>query len=163
MSRTLQRLTWDEAYALAAALEKVSQPFLFQELALMKSLQYDGDLTGLPVSNTSRTYPNAAFGHMSDEIRLGYQAGVVSLQSPTYGRLWVSVEHHAGDTVSSSQALNMVTAAEKHTGQRPRRRTELLEMRIEAFVRLTTIRITHERQLEMPTERSSAAATLSVH
>jgi len=101
----------------------------------MKSLQYDGDLTGLPVSSNSRTYPNAAFGHMSDEIRLGYQAGVVSLQSPTYGRLWVSVEHHAGDTVSSSQAVNMVTAAEQRTGQRPRRRTELLEQRIEAFVR----------------------------
>lgn len=134
VSRTLKSLTWDEAYALAAVLEKVSQPFLAQELALMKNLQYDGDLTGLPVSNTSRTYPNAAFGHMSDEIRLGYQAGVVSLQSPTYGRLWVSVEHHAGDTVSSSQAVNMVTAAEERTGQRPRRRTELLEMRIEAFV-----------------------------
>ncbi len=134
VSRTLQSLTWDEAYALAAALDKINRTFLSQELALITHPQYDGDLTGLPVSNTSRTYPNAAFGHMSDEIRLGYQAGVVSLQSPTYGRLWVSVEHHAGDTVSSSQALNMVTAAEERSGQRPRRRTELLEMRIEAFV-----------------------------
>ena len=67
-------------------------------------MEYDGDLTGLPVSNTSRTYPNAAYGHMSDEIRLGYQAGVVSLQSPSYGRLWMSVDHHAGDTVSCTQA-----------------------------------------------------------
>jgi hypothetical protein len=64
---------------LVAILERIGQPFLAQELAVMKSLQYDGDLTGLPVSNTSRTYPNAAFGHMSDEIRLGYQADVVSL------------------------------------------------------------------------------------
>jgi hypothetical protein len=71
---------------------------------------------------------------MSDEIRLGYQAGVVSLQSPTYGRLWLSVEHHAGDTVSCTQAEAMVLAAEKHSGQRPRRRTELLQKRIEAFV-----------------------------
>lgn len=134
VSRTLKSLTWEEAHALVAALEKVSQPFLGRELALMKCLQYDGDLTGLPVSNTSRTYPNAAFGHMSDEIRLGYQAGVVSLQCPTYGRLWVSVEHHAGDTVSSSRAVNMVTAAEQRTGQRPRRRTELLEQRLKAFV-----------------------------
>jgi hypothetical protein len=134
VSRTLKGLTWEEVRALVAALEKVGQPFLAQELAVMKSLQYDGDLTGLPVSNTSRSYPNAAFGHMSDEIRLGYQAGVVSVQSPTYGRLWVSVEHHAGDTVSSSQAVNLVNAAEQRTGQRPMRRTELLEKRIEAFV-----------------------------
>jgi hypothetical protein len=71
---------------------------------------------------------------MSDEIRLGYQAGVVSLQSPTYGRLWLSVEHHAGDTVSCTQAEAMVLAAEKRSGQQPRRRTELLEKRIEAFI-----------------------------
>jgi hypothetical protein len=37
------------------------------------------------VSNTRQSYPKAAFGHMDDEIRLGYQAGVVSLVSPTYG------------------------------------------------------------------------------
>jgi hypothetical protein len=71
---------------------------------------------------------------MGDEIRLGYQAEVVSLQSPTYGRLWLSVEHHAGDTVSATQAEALVLAAEKRSGQRPRRRTELLEKRIEAFV-----------------------------
>ncbi len=82
-------------------------------------LQYDGDLTGLPVSNASRTYPNAAYGHMADEIRLGYQAGVVSLQSPTYGRLWLSVEHHAGDTVSCTQAEALVLVAEKQTGNVP--------------------------------------------
>jgi len=134
VSRTLKSLTWAEVHTLVKALEKIGQPFFAQELALMKSLQYDGDLTGLPVSNTSRTYPNAAFGHMSDEIRLGYQAGVVSLQSPTYGRLWVSVEHHAGNTVSSTQAVKLAVAAEARTGRRPKRRTELLEKRIEAFV-----------------------------
>src|SRR5258708_36796476 len=48
----------------------------------------DGDLTGIPVSNTSQTYPHAAFGHMNDEIRLGYQAGVVSEASPD---LWALV------------------------------------------------------------------------
>jgi hypothetical protein len=138
VSRTLNALSWAEAHELVAVLEHVSQPFLDRELAQMGSqgsrLQYDGDLTGLPVSNASRTYPNAAYGHMADEIRLGYQAGVVSLQSPTYGRLWLSVEHHAGDTVSCTQAEAMVLAAEKRSGQRPRRRTDLLEKRIEAFV-----------------------------
>ena len=137
VSRTLSALSWAEAHEIVSVLERVSQPFLDSELSLVRlqgsQLQYDGDLTGLPVSNTSRTYPNAAYGHMSDEIRLGYQAGVVSLQSPTYGRLWLSVEHHAGDTVSCTQAEAMVLAAEKRSGQRPRRRTELLQKWIEAF------------------------------
>lgn len=138
VSRTLSALRWAEVHEIVSILERVSQPFLESELSVLHSqgsrLQYDGDLTGLPVSNTSKTYPNAAYGHMSDEIRLGYQAGVVSLQSPVYGRLWLSVEHHAGDTVSCTQAEAMVLAAEKRSGQQPRRRTELLEKRLEAFI-----------------------------
>jgi hypothetical protein len=109
-------LSWAEVHEVVSLLERVSQPFLENELSLVRSqrggLQYEGDLTGLPVSTTSRTYPNAAYGHMADEIRLGYQAGVVTLQSPTYGRLWLSVKHHAGDTVSCTQAETLVLAAE---------------------------------------------------
>jgi len=139
MSRTLKKLTWSEVHALVEVLERVSQPMLESELALLRTqgrrLEYDGDLTGLPVSNTSRTYPNAAYGHMSDEIRLGYQAGLVSLQSPSYGRLWISVDHHAGNTVSCTQAEGLVRAAEKRSGQYPKRRTELLQKRIEALVK----------------------------
>ena len=71
--------------------------------------------------------------HMDDDIRLGYQAGVVSLQSPTYGRLWLSVAHHPGDTVSCMQAEALVLAAEARLQLRPRRRTELLRQRIHAF------------------------------
>jgi hypothetical protein len=142
VSRTLKKLSWTEVKALVNVLEQVSQPFLKNELALLRSqgqvLEYDGDLTGLPVSNTSRTYPNATYGHMSDEIRLGYQAGVVSLKSPTYGRLWLSVEHHAGDTVSCTQAEALVRAAEKRSGQRPKRKIELLQKRIEAFIKSRT-------------------------
>ena len=139
VSRTLKKLTWTEVNALVEVLERVSQPMLENELALLRAqgrgMEYDGDLTGLPVSNTSRTYPNAAYGHMSDEIRLGYQAGLISLQSPSYGRLWISVDHHAGDTVSCTQAEALVRAAEKRSGQRPKRRTELLQKRIEALVK----------------------------
>jgi hypothetical protein len=128
VSRTLKHLSWAEVQALVAELERVSQPFLESELAVLRSqgrgLQYDGDLTGLPVSNTSWTYPNAVYGHMSDEIRLGCQAGVVSFQSPTYGRMWLSVEHHAGDTVSCTQAEALVLAAEKRSGQRRNRLKE---------------------------------------
>jgi len=108
-------------------------------------LVYDGDLTGHPVSNTSTSYPGAAFGWMSDEVRLGYQAclylavdrccrqaALVSMHSPTYGRLWLSVKQHPGNTVAGSQAEAMVRAAEASTGAQPRRRTELLAQRITA-------------------------------
>mgnify|MGYP001636564188 CR=1 FL=1 len=137
MSRTLSGLSWEEARQIAEELEQISQPYLEAELKLLRSqgkrFCYDGDLTGIPVSNNSQTYPNAAFGHMDDEIRLGYQAGVVSLESPTYGRLWLSIAHHPGDTVSCTQAEALVVAAEARTGLRPLRRTELLRSRIQAF------------------------------
>jgi hypothetical protein len=137
VSRTLSALDWSEAHDVAQALEQVSQPLIQSELDVLRSrgqrLQFDGDLTGLPVSNNSRTYPHAAFGHMDDEIRLGYQAAVVSLECPTYRRLWLSIAHHPGDTVSCTQAEALVLAAEARTGLRPRRRTELLRQRIKAF------------------------------
>lgn len=135
VSRTLSGLSWTEVHEIVQALERVSQPLLQAELALLRSrsqrLRLDGDLTGLPVSNTSRTYPNAAFGHMADEIRLGYQAAVVSVESVTYRRLWLSVAHHPGDTVACTQAEALVLAAEARTGLRPRRRTDLLGQRVQ--------------------------------
>ena len=137
VSRTLSALSWEEAQAMLEVLERVSQPFLEAGLKLLRSkgerLRLDGDLTGIPVSNTSQTYPNAAYGHMEDEIQLGYQAGVVSMVSPAYGRLWLSVAHHPGDTVSCTQAEALMLAAEARTGLRPRRRTDLLRQRLEAF------------------------------
>jgi hypothetical protein len=158
ISRTLSGLSWDEVHELRRGLEEISQPFLEAETQLLHSqgqrLRLDGDLTGLPVSNTSKTYPNAAFGHMDDEIRLGYQASVVSLESPTYGRLWLSVEHHPGDTVSSTQAEAMALTAEDRLGLRPRRRTELLRQRIQAFE--TTLEPTKER-LKTQQERLKTA------
>jgi hypothetical protein len=139
VSRTLSGLSWEEARQIAKVLEQISQSYLEAELNRLRSagkrIRYDGDLTGIPVSNTSRTYPNAAFGHMDDEIRLGYQAALVSLESPTHGRLWLSIAHHPGDTVSCTQAEALVLAAEARTGLRPRRRTELLQSRIQAFER----------------------------
>jgi hypothetical protein len=64
---------------------------------------------------------------------MGSVAAVVSLKSPTYGRLWLSGTHHPGDTVSCTQAENMVLAAEARTGPRPKRRTDLLRQRINPF------------------------------
>jgi hypothetical protein len=137
VSRTLSSLSWDEAHQIVQVMEQVSEPFIQDELAVLREqgqrLRLDGDLTGIPVSNTSRTYPNAAYGHMNTEIRLGYQAALVSLASPTYGRLWLSVAHHPGDTISCTQAEALVLAAEKRTGLRPWRRTGILRQRVQDF------------------------------
>ena len=55
-------------------------------------LIYDGDLIGRPVSSSGTTYPNVAFGHMSDALKLGYQAALVSMYSPT---LWAEPQEEA--------------------------------------------------------------------
>lgn len=136
VSRTLKALSRSEADQIIQVLENTSQIFLTSEvnLALLFEgrLVYDGDLTGLAVSKSSRTYPGVAFGHMDDQIRLGYQAAVVSFRSPTYERLWLSVDHHPGNLVSASAAQGMIRAAEARTGVRPWRRTDLLAQRVQA-------------------------------
>lgn len=134
VSRTLAGLTQAEAEQIVAMLDQITRPILAEEV--MRALQsygrltYDGDLTDRPVSNTSMTYPGVAYGHMGDGLQLGYQAAMVSMHSPTYGRFWLSVEHHPGDTVSCTQAEAMIWAAEAKTGLRPWRRTDLLSGRI---------------------------------
>jgi hypothetical protein len=149
VSRTLSGLRWEEVRAVVNVLDEISQPFLQAELDLLrkdgKRLHYDGDLTGIPVSNTSETYPNASFGYMDDEIRLGYQAGMVSLVSESYGRWWLSATLLPGETVSCTQAEALVLAAEAKTGLRPKRRTDLLAQRILMFEK--QICATQQRQL----------------
>jgi hypothetical protein len=134
VSRTLRACDEETVAAVKAALQEVSRPFIDREVMLALRdhgmLIYDGDLTGRPVSNTSSTYPGVAFGWMGDTIGLGYQAALVSLHSPTYGRVWLSVSQHPGDTVSVTQAEALAQAAEARTGVRPWRRTDLLSQRI---------------------------------
>jgi len=134
ISRTLSAMSLAEAEEVVAALAVISQPFIDREVnqAILEQdrLIWDGDLTGRPVSSTSTTYPNVAFGHMSDSVQLGYQAAMVSMHSPTYGRLWLSTASHPGDTVSCTRADALVRAAEAAAGVRPRRRTDLLAERI---------------------------------
>ena len=134
VSRTLNACDGQAVKAVREAIARVSRPFIEREvmLALLKrdALLYDGDLTGRPVSSTSTTYEGAAFGWMDDGLRLGYQAALVSMDSPTYGRLWLSVRPHPGDTVSGQQTKAMVRSAEASTGVRPLRRNELLAERI---------------------------------
>jgi hypothetical protein len=134
VSRTLQSLDEPETTKLMDVTNEIEQPIIDQEvqLALERSgrLVYDADLTGRPVSNTSTSYPGAAYGYMGDTVSLGYQAALVTLHSPTYGRLWLSNRLHPGDTVSSSEAQAMVQAAEARTQVRPLRRTALLQQRL---------------------------------
>lgn len=135
VSRTLHSLTEKESKEIADTFDSVSTPFIKREieLALQKSgyLIYDGDLTGRPVSSTSTSYPDTAFGYMGDTIELGYQSVLVSLHSPSYGRLWLSNQLHPGDTVSMTQVRSLVESAEERTGVYPRRRSGLLSNRIE--------------------------------
>ena len=135
VSRTLKACDDQTVAAVRNALQRVSRPFIEQETVLALNdrgvLIFDGDLTGRPVSNTSTTYPDVAFGWMGGEVQLGYQAAMVSMHSPTYGRLWLSVAQHPGDTVSCTQAEAMARAAEARTDARPWRRTDLLAQRIE--------------------------------
>lgn len=137
VSRTLSGIGQAEADQIAKVLQQITQPILAEEVmqALKRSgrLVYDGDLTDRPVSNTSTSYPGVAYGHMGDGLHLGYQAAMVSLHSPTYGRFWLSVVDHPGDTVSCTQAVALVQAAETRTGLRPLRRADLLSVRIQAL------------------------------
>lgn len=134
VSRTLQSLNDEEVRAMIAAIDAISQPFIDleceQAVASAGQLVYDADLTGRPVSSTSTTYPDTAFGYMGDTVSLGYQAALVTLHSPTYGRLWLANQLHPGDTVSATQAQSLVLAAEARTGLRPRRRTQLVATRL---------------------------------
>jgi len=139
VSRTLTTLSQEEAEHLTGVLRTLTQPILDSEVmtALRRAgrLTYDGDLTGRPVSNSSTSYPNAGYGHMDDAIQFGYQAAMVSIHSPTYGRLWLSVVPHPGNTTSCTQAEAMVLVAEAQTGLRPLRRVELLRGRLQSVSR----------------------------
>ena len=137
VSRTLSCLTGAEVEQIAAILERLSQPFINQEVEVglgSGPLILDGDLTPRPVSNGSQTYPEAEYGHMNDRLQLGYQAAIVSLSSSTYGRIGLSARQHSGKTVSATQAEELALEAERRLGRRPRRRRDLLAQRIEQML-----------------------------
>ncbi len=131
VSRTLTALPQAEVEQIVSVLDRISQPFIDREVMLALAnpgyLTLDGDLTAQPVSDTSTTYPNAAYGHMDEnQLGQGYQVAKVSLRAPTYGRLMLSSTLHPGDVVSCTQAKTLVQAAEARVGLRPLRRTDLL-------------------------------------
>jgi hypothetical protein len=153
VSRTLQSLNAEEVAAITGVLSEVTDPIIAREIeAILQAegkLVYDADLTGRPVSNTSTSYPDTAFGYMGDTVSLGYQAALVSFHSPSYGRLWLSNQLHPGDTVSATEAQALVRAAEQRTGVWPRRRVELVEKRLQ---RLKQTWLAAEEQAEQSEE-----------
>jgi hypothetical protein len=137
VSRTLRQLSDEEVSQISAILDRVSQPMIDREVVLASGagrLELDGDLSPRPVSSTSTTYPGASFGHMSDGVGLGYQAAILSMKSPTYGRIGLSAAQHPGSTVAASQAEALALAAEGRIGRWPLRRTDLLAQRIQGLL-----------------------------
>jgi len=135
VGRTLAACDEQTVAAVEAAINTFSRPFVeatVQEvLRRGQPLIYDLDLTGQPVSATSTSYPEAAYGWMNDQVRLGYQLARVSLTPFTGERIWLAGFHHPGNTLSSDCLRELITAAEAQTGVRPRRRVELVRQRIE--------------------------------
>ena len=134
VSRTMHTLTETQGEQYATIVDRALQPWIDQEVQLALNqgpIELDGDLSPRPVSNGSKTYPGAEYGYMSACLQLGYQAAMVSMRSPTYGRIELSVTHHSGNTVSITQAEGLALEAERSLGRRPMRRTDLLSQRIE--------------------------------
>ena len=136
VGRTLAACDEQTVAATEAAIQAFSRPFVestvHELLRRGQPVVYDLDLTGQPVSSTSTTYPDAAFGSLrvNDQVRLGYQLARVSLLTHTGERIWLAGFHHPGDTASASCLKELIRAAEAHTGVRPQRRPEGVTQRI---------------------------------
>jgi hypothetical protein len=138
VSRTLAACDPPALTALQRVLDQVAQPFWQQAVQDLRTRQQplllDADLTGRPVSDTSQTYPGAAFGYMDGTVRLGYQVAEICRDTALFGRQWLSGHQHPGDTVSGPCLLELVTAAEQRLGCHPRRRPDLVATRLAPLV-----------------------------
>jgi len=135
VSRTLAACDKETVEAITQVLHRVSQPFIDQEVELLlgrgQPLVIDLDLAPRRVSNSSTTFPDAEFGWQDDQVGLGYDAALATLTSLTYGRLFLAGFHYPRNPISLPRLQKMVRAAEDRLGRRPRRRTELVEQRLE--------------------------------
>jgi hypothetical protein len=138
VSRTLDTCDERTVQDIERVIAEFSRPFIataVQELLRRGApIVYDFDLTGQAVSSTSTTYQGVAFGWMNDSVKLGYQLARVCFSAQDGTRLWLAGFHHPGDTVSMVCLQELVQAAEVQTHVRPRRRTELVQQRIDAQV-----------------------------
>jgi hypothetical protein len=144
VSRTLAACDQETVAAITQVLQEVSQPFIDQEVDLLCQqglpLIIDLDLAPRRVSNTSTSFPQAEFGWQGSEVGLGYEAALAALTSPTYGRLFLAGFHHPRHTVSLPRLQKMVEAAEAALGRRPRRRTDLVKLRLQTLDQTITQR-----------------------
>ena len=134
VSRTLQSLNDEEVNALVDALT-ISQPTLHQIKNANKLLaicwaDWSTMRTSPVVQCQTRVRPIRIHRHSATwvtTVSLGYQAALVSLHSPTFGRLWPANQLHPGDTVSVNTGTSPGHERLKHEpAYRPRRRTELV-------------------------------------
>jgi hypothetical protein len=155
VSRSLHVCDTQTVAAVEAAITTFSQPFIDQAVhELVRrglALIYDFDLTGQAVSATSTTYPEATFGWMNDQVRLGYQLARVCLSPRAGERIWLAGFHHPGDMVSAACLKELVLAVEAATGVRPRRRPELVAQRIDAqqTLMVRTRRLVNQQQMKL--------------
>jgi len=160
VSRTLAAADATTLAALQTALDSVTQPFVDRAVADLRSrnqpLVLDADLTGRPVSSRSQTYPDAAFGYMDGQIRLGYQVAILCLQTNLYGRQWLTAQQHPGDTVSAPCLVDLVAAAEQRLACHPIRRPDLVDRRIRAIQHQIT---QAEQRIAATTARITALTT----
>ncbi len=135
VSRTLAACDEETVEAITQVLRQISQPFIEQEVRLLLQqnlpLIIDFDLAPRRVSNTSTTFPDAEFSWQGDKVGLGYDAALATLASLTYGRLFLTGFHYPRNPVSLPRLQKMVHAVEDRLGRRPRRRTDLMEQRLE--------------------------------
>jgi hypothetical protein len=135
VSRTLSAADDKTLQAVLSAVARISQPFIDREvLALLQtaqSLMLDIDLTGRPVSPTSTTYPDAAFGWMDDAVAKGYQSAISSLSGGPSGRLLLATQRYGGQAKSAECLQEAVAAVEATLRLHPRRRVEVLQARLD--------------------------------
>jgi len=134
ISRTLAAADAATLHSLVTALQQVSRPFVEQEvLAIVCAAQpllLDIDLTGRPVSPTSTSYVDAAFGWMDDGLAKGYQAAISSLSGGPTGRLLLCSQRYDGRAKSADCLRAAIHAVEQALGCRPRRRSALVQTQV---------------------------------
>jgi len=160
ISRTLAACDPRTVKAITQVLHEVSQPFIDQEVRLLrqkgKPLILDLDLAPRGVSNTSTTFPDAEFGWQGDGVGLGYDAALVTLTCLTYGRMFLTGFHYPRNPVSLPRLQKMVRTAEERLGLYPRRRTELVKQRLRKLEQTITQR---KRWLSVQVDKVKALQT----
>jgi hypothetical protein len=163
VSRSLAACDDDSLGSLLAALAEVSRPFIERELlAIVRDgnpLVVDIDLTGRPVSPTSTTYPDAAFGWMDDAIANGYQSAISSLSGGPSGRLLLAAQRYSGKATSAETLAAAVVALEQNLAVRPLRRVEVVAAQL-AQLEASLLRV-HTAHQQATNAQQSAQQRLS--